>query len=320
MTILQLLAGLIYLLMGGDLLVRGAISLARRWQLSPALVGATIVAVGTSAPELFVSIQASVTGHGGIAIGNVVGSNIANLLLVVGALAVICPIHLRDEDGADGDAISMLVLTVLAIALAWNGTLSRFDGLILAVGLPAFAFYKFRHAAGTARALPPRADGRIDWVVGRPRKMWMIVLFLVVGSAWLPIGGYLLIDATESIARSLGVSEAIIGSTIIAVGTSLPELATVIIAAARREVDVAFGNAVGSNVFNIVGVLAASAIVAPAGLGLPGSYRILDLPIMLGAAIVITYFVLTDRRMRRPTGLTLLGIYAAYVIALYTIG
>ncbi len=311
MTYLELFGGLVYLLMGGDLLVRGAVALARRARISPMLVGVTIVALGTSAPELFVSLEAVLTGHPGIALGNVVGSNVANALLVAGSLAILCPI-LSEDDTTRADTIAMLAASLLLIALCLGGGISPVEGILLLVGLVVFLGYKARHVGRIERR-----EARLEWVPGLPARGWMIALFIVVGSVWLPLGAHLLIGAASTIAGQLGVSEAVIGLTVVAVGTSLPELATVFVAAARRHVDVALGNVIGSNVLNILAILGAAAVIPWKPLPVPEPFLWLDLPILLASALTIAVFTLRRRPLGRTMGILMLVAYAAYVAVLY---
>ncbi len=312
MTYIELFGGLVYLLLGGDLLVRGSVALARRWRLSPWLVGATIVAIGTSTPELFVSVEAALTGHPGIAMGNVVGSNIANVLLVTGALAVICPIA-SDDSSIRGDTIVMLLVSGLLFVLCLGDSVARFEGAILLVGLVLFLGLKAR---GADRTEPVR-HGRIDWVLGLPSDLRMIGFFIVAGLVGLPLGANLLIEAAAEIALEFGVSEAVVGLTVVAVGTSLPELATVFVAASRRQVDVALGNVIGSNVLNVLAIMGAAAVLSPSGLPVPERFLTLDLPVMVASALPIAAFAMWKRPIGRVTGVILLFGYSAYVVALY---
>ena len=197
MTAVELLAGLVYLLLGGDLLVRGAVALADRWGLSPMLVGVTIVAIGTSAPELVVSVQAALTGHPGIALGNVVGSNIANMLLVLGAMAIVCTIGSEDA-GSRAAAKAMLAATVILVVLAWDGALTRLDGVFILAGLPLFLASRIRQVRKGDVDYAARRDGRIEWVLGHPSRTWMILVFLVLGGICLPVGAELLVGAAAA--------------------------------------------------------------------------------------------------------------------------
>lgn len=316
---LQLVAGLLYLLLGGDLLVRGAVALSQRWGLSPMLVGVTIVAIGTSAPELIVSVQSALVGHEALAVGNVVGSNIANAWLVLGALAIASPVHGEGGSGDRGDTWVMLSAIGLFVAFAWDGHVSRLEAVLIAAGAPLFIWLKIRQARQGRLERAAKRDGRIEWVLGHPSRPSMIALFLIVGAGCLPLGATLLIEAAAEIAAGLGVSEGVIGATLVAVGTSLPELATSLVAAARRQAEVAVGNAVGSNVFNIVLVLGAAGLLAPNGLPIPRGEWGLDLAVLAISALTMGYFALFGRPVRRPAGIAALILYASYVTGLYAL-
>ncbi len=318
-TAVELLAGIVYLLMGGDLLVRGSVALARRWHLSPMLVGATVVAVGTSAPELFVSVQSALGGHAGLAIGNVVGSNVANLLLVIGSLAIVCPVE-SDDRTQVGDIAALLVTSAAFVLFAWSGGLVFSEGLILLAGLPLFIAHKVRHARRGLLDREAVREGRIDWVLGLPSRTWLIVVFLLVGAVWLPLGANLLIGAATVAAERLGVSEAVIGATMVAVGTSLPELATVLVAGVRRQVDIALGNVIGSNVFNVVAVMATAIVLSPGPLEVGEQFRVIDFPVMLVASLVVAFYAVRGRAIRRTTGIVAVIAYAAYAITLFVVG
>ncbi len=316
LTYLNLFGGIVYLLMGGDLLVRGAVALSRRWRLSPMVVGVTVVALGTSAPELFVSVEAALTGHPGIALGNIVGSNIANSLLVTGTLAILLPI-VAGEERNRFDAIVMMVVSVGLVVLAWDHRIGATEGAILLLGLAAFLYRQVRvgRQSGAER---PKRGGELDWVLGLPSRTWMIVLLIAVGAIWLPIGARLLVGSAAEIAGHYGVSEAVIGLSLVALGTSLPELATVVIAAARRQLDVALGNVIGSNILNILAIMGTAAVAAPVAIDIPPQFFPVDFPVMVASAMIVGGFVLFGRRMGRRAGVALLVAYVLYVGLLFT--
>jgi len=315
---LELVAGIVYLLMGGDLLVRGAVALARRWNLSPMLVGVTIVALGTSAPELFVSVGAAISGHPGIAIGNVVGSNIANALLVVGAMAAVSPITV-DAATTRRETVAMLVASVALVALCANGILGRIEGILLLAATFGFLGRKIRQGA-RGHAAHPAPHARLEWVLGLPSRTWMVTLFILVGVVWLPLGAGLLVESASAIAARFGVAESIVGLTIVALGTSLPELATAFVAISRREVDVALGNVIGSNVLNIIAILGAAAALSPRPIPIPPRSLVLDLPVLLASTGVVAAYGLRGGRIPRPIGAGLLLAYLAYVAVLFLAG
>jgi len=311
---LQLFGGLIYLLMGGDLLVRGAVALARRARVPPAIIAVSIVALGTSLPELVVTIQAVLGGFSDIAIGNVVGSNIANVSLVVGVPAIIYPLVISD-DSARRDSAIMVLVSVLFVVLCFAGDLGRLEGLALLVGTVAWVGYQGRQTAHSQRAADRTAP--LEFVLGLPTKGGMIALFIVAGVIGLPLGARMFVEAAAEVAAQLGVSDALVGLTVVAVGTSLPELATCGAAALQRQTDVALGTAIGSNIFNVVAIMGAAAVTSPMAIPVPPSFLTLDLPVMLAASLVLTGLVWRGRQVGRAAGLLLVAGYAAYVVALF---
>ncbi len=307
----RLLGGLVYLVLGGDLLVRGALGLARRTSIPPLVIGLTVVALGTSAPELVISVYATLSGFTDVALGNVVGSNIANVLLVLGAPALISPI-VADAAGLRRQSLFLVAVTVLFVGLLIDGVLSSHEGLLLLGVLLAamLAVYFFRiDVAGT-----DDIDDAIQLqrVLGLPHKLLAAIAFVVVGIVMLPIGADLTVEGAVSIARALSVPDVVIASTIIAIGTSLPELSTTVIAAFHRSSDIAIGNIVGSNVLNILLVAGVTAALAP--LPVARSLIELDLWVVLAVAVLLLVFVLRRWPIGRAAGLLMLGGYVAYVI------
>ena len=250
---LQLVGGLVILLLGGDFLVRGAVALARRLGVSPLVIGLTVVAFGTSAPELIVSIEAALNGVPGLAIGNVVGSNVANVFLVLGAPALLFPIVCQ-APSLNRDVVVMIAASMLFVTFCWTGTLVAWQGAILVAVLLAFLINSY---------VSERDDGQghaeygeeFDGVGAFPQSVLVFLGLIVVGLAGLLFGSHILINGAVGAARAWGVSETVIGLTLVALGTSLPELATTIVAAVRKHGGIAVGNVVGSNMFNILGVM-----------------------------------------------------------------
>ncbi len=307
----RLVGGLVYLVLGGDLLVRGALGLARRTSIPPLVIGLTVVALGTSAPELVISVYATLSGFTDVALGNVVGSNIANVLLVLGAPALISPI-VADAAGLRRQSLFLVAVTVLFVGLLIDGVLSSHEGLLLLGVLLAamLAVYFFRiDVAGT-----DDIDDAIQLqrVLGLPHKLFAAIAFVVVGIVMLPIGADLTVEGAVSIARALSVPDVVIASTIIAIGTSLPELSTTVIAAFHRSSDIAIGNIVGSNVLNILLVAGVTAALAP--LPVARSLIDLDLWVVLAVAVLLLVFVLRRWPIGRAAGLLMLGGYVAYVV------
>jgi len=295
--------GLVGLFLGGEFLVRGSVAVARSFAISPLLIGLTVVGFGTSTPELLVSVDAAWRGLPDIALGNVVGSNIANILLILGISALVWPIAVAGQS-VRRDLLVMLAAALILLPFFYLGEVSRLAGVVLVAGLAAYLIVAYR--AGRAQPEPDTEDG--------PSLSTGKALALVaVGLVALMIGARFLVDGAVAIARDFDISEAFIGLTIVAVGTSLPELATSLIAAFRRQSEIAIGNIVGSNIFNILGILGVTALITP----IPVASRFLsfDLPAMLAASVALALLLLVWSRIGRLAGLGLLAAYILYVIS-----
>ena len=296
--------GLVLLLGGGEILVRGAVAAAVRLGVSPLMIGLTLVGFGTSMPELVASLRAALQGAPGIALGNVVGSNIANVLLILGIAAMLSPMVVERKsflrDGAVLIAVSLL-LTVLILADAFS-TLTG-TGLLALVLAYTWMVWKTESGAGAALSGEVPEQPGLGLVAG--------LSLAAAGIAGVVFGAGLLVDGATEIARAAGLSEAVIGLTLVAVGTSLPELATSVVAAVRRQGAVAFGNVVGSNIFNVLGILGVTALVAP--LPVPAEIARRDIWVMLAAALALTLFAVTGWRLSRREGAALLAAYAVYL-------
>ena len=298
MNAVMMVAGLAMLLVGGEGLVRGAVAFATRMRLPMAVVGAVVLGFGTSMPEMLTSLSAALSGAPGIAIGNVLGSNIANIVLILGVAAVIAAIP--TDTAETEDRVWLVLATVLGIGVIMIGAdIGRIEGMIL---LGALAVYLWR-ALGRDAAMEP-----VPEVV--QMGPGMIALYLLVGLGILVSGAWLLVEGATGIARAFGVSETLIGLTIVAVGTSLPELATSIIAARRGEAGLALGNVLGSNVFNILAILGLTAVIVP--IPVPADLSMLDLGLVAGTALLLIG-ALTLGRIGRGMGLLFLAVYAAYI-------
>ncbi|NCO88082.1 MAG: calcium/sodium antiporter [Rhodobacterales bacterium] len=297
--------GLLILVLAGDVLVKGAVNLALRLGIPALVVGLTVVAFGTSAPELLVSVQAVIRQQPGIALGNVVGSNIANILLVLGIPAIISTIH-SSRMNLRRDYVTMFAATVLFIGLALIGPIVWWHALILLAGLGLMLADNYR----TAQAHRAEKEDDLEGVDPAMRG-WKIALFLGLGLVGLPLGADLLVDGAVNIARTFGISEAVIGLTLVAVGTSLPELATSIAAAFRKQADVAMGNVIGSNVFNLLGIIGVAGLVGP--LAVPEQMLRMDLWLMLGITVLMAPFVLLRRDITRGVGIGFVAIYVGFV-------
>jgi cation:H+ antiporter len=301
LTYLYFLIGLVGLVAGGELLVRGASSIARAFHLSPLLIGLTIVGFGTSAPELIVSVQAALEDRPGIAIGNVLGSNIGNTLLILGVSALLAPLIIPGRK-LWRDLGFMLAATAIIWIMLLDGTVSRLNGMVLLLGVLAFLVTAFVAGSGHLRDESPVPMGPA-W------KPWAIT---GAGLALLVIGARFLVDGATSIARDFGISEAVIGLTIVAIGTSLPEMATSIIAAYRKHTEIAVGNVIGSNIFNIFGILGLTALIAP----IPAEPRFaaIDMWWVSGSAIGLTLVAFLVGGLPRKAGLGLLAAYVVYLV------
>lgn len=298
MTYLLFVVGLLGLFFGGEYLVRGASSIARRFGISPLVIGLTIVGFGTSAPEMLVSVNAALAGQPAIAIGNVLGSNIANILLILGVSAVIAPLIIPARQLAR-DLAFMLLATGAIWVMLLDGMVTRLEGGLLIAGLAVFLYMAF--SAGSV----PQEEDAVETSV--PKSALMTVGGLVL----LVIGAHFLVNSASTIARTYGISEAVIGLTIVAVGTSLPELATSVIAAFRRQTEIAVGNVVGSNIFNIFGILGVTALIAP----IPSEARfaMIDMPWVAGTAIGLSVLAVWLGGLPRIAGVVLLAAYGGYL-------
>jgi len=299
--------------MGGDLLVRGAVALARRLDVPPVVVAATVVGFGTSLPEMVVSVQATLTGYPDLILGNVVGSNIANVLLVGGASAVVYPL-LHDEQEVRRNVVLMGASLLGFTAFAVTGGLGRVDGVVL---LAAFTLMMAATARSTIRAR--RASDQttpLDWVLGIPSQLSLIALFIAVGVVMLPLGASLLVEAAVEIAESLQLPEAVIGLTVLAIGTSLPELSTTLLAAREERSDVAIGTIIGSNTFNILTIMGLTAAISATPIQPSPRMTYLDIPVMLATSALLAFFALKARPVSRTGGIGFLFGYVAYLATL----
>lgn len=314
LAILYLLGGAIYLVMGGDLLVRGAIALSRKLGIPTMAVGLSVVALGTSAPELVVSVRAALSGHPELALGNVVGSNTANVLLVVGLPALVYPLAC-DQPGVGRDGLFMLFASALFVLLCSTGGLGWLEGVVLLAGLAAFGAYVLR-ASGLRRVWASEPT-ELPWILGLPSRPGMIAVFLLMGGVWLPLGAELLIRGAVGVAAILDLPDEVIGLTLVAVSTSLPELATSLVAALKREIGVAVGNVLGSNVLNVFAVMGVTALASPMEIPVPAGFRVVDLPVMLAAALALAVVILRRSAISRSVGAVFVAGYLAYMVFLF---
>lgn len=305
----EAVAGFALLLIGGEILVRGAVALARGLGLSPLFVGLTVVAFGTSAPELVVSLFAALEGKPGIAVGNVVGSNIANILLILGITALVYPIACRGR-ALFRNSMVMLGATVMFVVIAHAGTLTRLHGILMLVALVLYVVFSYRTDRKDQEATREIVR-EVTQLEGAGDAGWRIAAKLVGGIVGVAVGSEFLVDGGSAIARDLGVSEAVIGLTMIAVGTSLPELVTGIIAACHKHSDLALGNVIGSNIFNILSVMGLVVVVVP--VDIPTQIIAVDLWVMLGVSVAFVALAFALGQVGRWLGFFMLLGYALYV-------
>lgn len=310
MIVLMLLLGLVLLGTGGDLLVRGAVGAARSLGVSPLVVGLTIVGFGTSTPELVTSLIAAFEDAPGIAVGNVVGSNIANLLLILGTGALIAPLAIARK-ALRREGVALAGSTVVCTGVVLYGALDAVAGaamLVLLVVYVVWAYHSERKDAALRRTVHQQVA---DVAAPKERTLAMSLLLTVVGIGLTMLGANWLVESAIDVSRRLGVSETVIGLSVVAVGTALPELVTTIVAAVRGHSEVALGNIIGSNVYNVLGILGATALLHP--IGVPPEIVRIDIWVLVAATCLITLFLVSGTKLGRGEGGILLGGYASYL-------
>lgn len=303
---LLLLTGIGMIYLGAEGLVWGGSRAAARFRVPPIVIGLSVVAFGTSLPEFTVSLYAVLTRVQDIAIGNVVGSNIANVALILAASAVIFPI-VADYDEVRADLLIVIAITIFFIVLSLDGSISRIDGALLVIGIILYLWRLSR-----IRTLTPELAPK-----GKGKPLSTYVAGIVAGLAVLALGAYLFTNAAVRLARIIGISELVIGATIVAVGTSLPELATSLVAAFRKQSGIVLGNIMGSNVFNLMVVLGVIPIIKP--VMVPAQSRMIQMPIMLGLTLVLLPVLKHQRGIKRGAGVALLGVYIVFTVCMYHI-
>jgi cation:H+ antiporter len=322
----SLIGGLVVLIVAGDVLVRGSVGIAEKLGIPTLVIGLTIVAFGTSAPELVISLGAALDGLPGIAVGNVVGSNIANVLAVLGLPALFAATACC-ENGATRNAIFMVAVTGIFIGMAFHSPISRLDGGILLLLLAVFLWDSVRatrkHRAQNAGAAAVETgccddDTPFEEVEGVPESPALAILFVVLGMIGLPLGAHFTIEGASALARNWGVSDAVIGLTVVALGTSLPELMTSLMAAVRGHAAVALGNVIGSNVFNLVAIMGITAVVVP--VEVPAEVLRFDLWAMLACALLVLAFSAMRVTIRWPSGIILCALYGIYIFMAFHLG
>lgn len=314
-VMLWFVLGGVLLIGGAELLVRGASRLAIAAGISPLVVGLTVVAFGTSAPELAVTVGSAYGGQAEVALGNVVGSNIFNILFVLGVSAVIAPLVVAQQL-VRLDVPLMIAASVLVLLLGLDGRIGRLDGLVLFTGIVAYTVFLIRQSRRETAAVQ---DEYAEAFGGEERKRaspLVNIALVLVGLGLLVVGAQWLVEAAVTVATALGVSELVIGLTIVAVGTSLPEVATSVLASLRGERDIAVGNAVGSNLFNLLAVLGLGSLVAPDGVPVPPGALTFDIPVMTAVAVAALPVFFSDYTIARWEGTVFLGYYIAYTVYL----
>jgi cation:H+ antiporter len=312
-TIASLVAGLVLLVAGAEVFVRGASRLAALFGISPLVIGLTVVAFGTSSPEIAVSVQSAFAGAADLALGNVIGSNICNVLLILGISASIAPLIVAQQL-VRLDVPVMIGVSLLLVPLGANGVIGRIEGALLLLGAMGYTAFLVIQSRRESREIQAEYEAEFgSGGDGEARSRALVNALLIGGGlALLVVGSRLLVTGAVTVAELLGVSQLVIGLTVVAIGTSLPEVATSVIATLRGERDIAVGNVVGSNIFNILLVLGAAGIVAPEGIPVPRAAMGFDIPVMIAVAVGCLPIFFTGHRIDRWEGLLFLGYYAAY--------
>jgi cation:H+ antiporter len=312
-TVILFVAGLVMLILGAEVLVRGASRMALQWGISPLVVGLTVVSIGTGSPEIAVGLQSALTGQTDLAVGNVVGSNIFNVLAVLGVSALFAPLAISRQI-IRSEVPVMIAASLLVLLIGWDGAISRIDGGLLLVLMVAYTLWLLRQSKSASPAdhnlnLARATNGRWIYRLQQPA-------LIVIGLLLLLVGADRLVSSAIAFAQAFGVSETVIGLTIVAAGTSLPELVTSTLAAIRGKREIAVGNAIGSNIFNLLGVLGLSAVFAPAGLPVSEQVWAFDLPVMLAVAVACLPVFINGLRIARWEGALFFGYYVAYTVFL----
>jgi|TARA_R110001599_G_scaffold180038_1_gene372576 cation:H+ antiporter len=309
------IGGLVLLLVAAEVMIRGAVGGSRILKISPHVIGLTVIAFGTSAPELFVSLKAAMHGHDGIAIGNVVGSNIANILLMIGTVGVIYPFACGDP-ALRRDGLVLLGSTIVFVILCHTGVIQLWHGVIMLsvlIGYLAYCYISDRRNCANDDSIHAKEVDEFD---NLPDSLLKAAIYTIIGLVGVAFGARLLVDGAVDVARLLGVSETVIGITMVALGTSMPELATTVVAAVRRHNDVALGNIIGSNIFNTLGILGVVSIVTP--LDIPQEIMQSDIWVMLGVTVVFVAAALGLKTLGRPLAVLFFAGYALFTIGQFT--
>lgn len=305
-----LIAGFVLLIKGADFFVEGSSSVAKKLSIPPIIIGMTIVAMGTSLPETSVSVSASLAGKNDLSISNAVGSNIFNLMVVAGLCALLCPLPINRDTLKRDFPFSILAAAVLLGFGFFTGEISRIAGIVLLLLFIVFLGTMINSAMKSRRSASSRSDE--EEIKNLPA--WRCIVYIVGGIIAIAAGGKMVVEGASDIARSFGMSDNLIGMTIVALGTSLPELVTSIVAARKNEIDMALGNVIGSNVFNILFVLGIAAVISPIGFTLQNS---IDTVFLIAASILVLIFCLPKKKLVRRHGISMAAIYAGYTVYLF---
>ncbi len=315
--VLQLIGGIVVLFASAEIFIRGAVSLAKIFKMPPLVIGMTVVAVGTSAPELFVTLNAAYSGAPGLAIGNIIGSNIANVLLILGVSCLLSPIN-RPDSAHRRDSVVLIGGSAAFALLCFQGEIGLGSGILLLVFFAVFLVSSYRRETEDEKTTAEHIQ-EVEEISSLPAPAWVTALFVLLGLAGVLWGAELLVEGGVAIARVMGISEEVIGLTVVALGTSMPELAASAVAAYRGHSDIAVGNIIGSNLFNILGIGGLAALVTP--LPVAGNILSFDIWVMLGATVMMWPILIGHWNPGRRSGIVLLLLYGAYItINGYTAG
>jgi cation:H+ antiporter len=310
---LLIFLGLALLAAGGELLVRGAVGMSQVLRISPLLAGLTIVGFGTSTPELATSVQAAFAGSPGIALGNVIGSNIANILLILGVSAIVMPLAIRPE-AFQRDALALVISTILCIAAVMLGVIGLAMGLVLLAALIAYVAWAYLSERDAGDIEGERHVAELTDTMPKTHSGWVLAIMIVAGLGAAIFGARLLVDGAVQLASAAGLSEAVIGLTIVAVGTSLPELIACLVAVWKKHPEVALGNIVGSNIYNVLGILGITAVIHP--LDVPTEIARVDIWVLVGVTALLLVQLRSGWRITRLEGALLLSLAVIYTTAL----
>lgn len=311
MMYLILIAGFVLLIKGADFFVEGSSSVAKKLSIPPIIIGMTIVAMGTSLPETSVSVTASLAGKNDLSISNAVGSNIFNLMIVAGLCAILCPLPIGRETLKRDFPFSIFAAGVLLGFGFFTGEISRTAGIVL---LLLFAFFLYIMVNSALKSRRSAASSQSDEEEIKNLPVWRCIVYIIGGIIAIAAGGKMVVEGASDIARSFGMSDNLIGMTIVALGTSLPELVTSVVAARKNEIDMALGNVIGSNVFNILLVLGVAAVISPIGFTMQNS---IDTVFLIASSLLVLVFCLPKKKLVRWHGASMAAIYAGYTVYLF---